>query len=58
MDFAAHLAHVLALSRGGEVRVRFLSPLRAADFADRKALAEAARGAIVDAFNEMSAAPR
>ena len=39
MDFGAHLASVLALSRGGEVEVRFHPALRAADFADRKALA-------------------
>lgn len=46
MDFGAHLASVLALSRGGEVEVRFHPPLRAADFADRKALADAAGAAV------------
>jgi 1-acyl-sn-glycerol-3-phosphate acyltransferase len=37
-DFAAHLRDVLAFSRGGVVEVVFHAPLRAADFADRKAL--------------------
>jgi 1-acyl-sn-glycerol-3-phosphate acyltransferase len=50
MDFGAHLARVLALSRGGVVEVAFLEPLRAADFTGRKALAEAAQGAVEVAF--------
>jgi lyso-ornithine lipid O-acyltransferase len=43
MDFGAHLRDVLALSRGGRVEVVFHPPLRAADFAGRKALAERRR---------------
>jgi lyso-ornithine lipid O-acyltransferase len=39
MEFGPHLQAVLALSRGGWVEVVFHPPLRAADFADRKALA-------------------
>lgn len=46
MDFAAHLAAVLALSRGGLVEARFHPPLRPADFADRKTLADAACAAV------------
>jgi 1-acyl-sn-glycerol-3-phosphate acyltransferase len=50
MDFGAHLARVLALSRGGEVEVAFLEPLRAADFTGRKTLAEAAQAAVQARF--------
>ena len=46
MEFGAHLRDVLALSRGGAVEVRFHPPLRAADSADRKALADAACAAV------------
>lgn len=42
MDFGAHLWAVLAVPRGGVVRVVFHPPLAAAEFEDRKALAEAA----------------
>jgi 1-acyl-sn-glycerol-3-phosphate acyltransferase len=42
MGFGPHLRDVLARSVGGEVRAVFHPPLRAADFPDRKALAEAA----------------
>jgi 1-acyl-sn-glycerol-3-phosphate acyltransferase len=52
MDFGAHLARVLALSRGGEVEVAFLEPLRAADYTGRKALAEAAQAAVQARFGE------
>ncbi len=46
MDFAGHLGDVLARSHGGEVDVTFHPALRAADFADRKALAKAAHAAV------------
>jgi len=46
MEFARHLTDVLALSRRGTVEVTFHPPLRVADFADRKALAEAACAAV------------
>lgn len=46
MDFGAHLAALLARSAGGVVEVAFHPPLRPADFADRKALAEAAFAAV------------
>jgi lyso-ornithine lipid O-acyltransferase len=52
MDFGAHLARLLAQSRGGEVEVAFLEPLRAADFAGRKALAEAAQAAVAAGFGD------
>jgi 1-acyl-sn-glycerol-3-phosphate acyltransferase len=52
MDFGAHLAQVLARSRGGVVEVAFLDPLRAADFSGRKALAEAAQAAVEARFGE------
>lgn len=55
MDFGAHLASVLALSRGGEVEVRFHPALRAADFADRKTLADAACAAVRAGHNGAAA---
>jgi len=50
MAFGAHLATVLALSRGGVVDVTFHPPLRAADYPDRKALADAAGTAVRSAW--------
>ena len=47
MDFASHLRDVLARSTGGVVELTFHPPLPLADFADRKALAEAAADAAV-----------
>jgi lyso-ornithine lipid O-acyltransferase len=58
MDFGAHLARLLAQSRGGEVEVTFLEPLRAADFAGRKALAEAAQAAVAAGFGDPRPIPR
>mgnify|MGYP005840545749 CR=1 FL=1 len=46
MEFAAHLLQVLAAPRQGRVEVIYHPPLRAADFADRKALAAAAEVAV------------
>jgi 1-acyl-sn-glycerol-3-phosphate acyltransferase len=46
MDFGSHLKAVLASSSGGVVDVAFHAPLRAADFANRKALADAACAAV------------
>ncbi len=48
MDFGPHAKVVLALSMGGRVRVSFHQPLKAADYADRKALAKAAGEAVRD----------
>jgi 1-acyl-sn-glycerol-3-phosphate acyltransferase len=39
MDFAGHLAQVLALRRQGRVAIRYHPPVAAAAFADRKAMA-------------------
>lgn len=50
MDFGSHLVSVLARSRGGVVRVELHPPLRAADFAHRKALARAAQGMVATGF--------
>ena len=46
MDFASHLRDVMARSTGGMVEVTFHPPLELADFPDRKALAQAADGAV------------
>lgn len=46
MEFGPHLLRVLAQSPQGEVEVTFHPPLRAADFADRKALAAACEAAV------------
>lgn len=51
MDFAGHAAGLLALRRVGEARVTFHAPLRAAAFADRKALAAAAETAVRAGWN-------
>lgn len=52
MPLGAHLWQVLCRSRGGTARVVFHPPVRAADFGDRKALAEqthrAVRGMLPD----------
>ena len=50
MDFAGHLRTLLALSTGGAVELTFHPPLRAADFAGRKALAQAAADAVSATF--------
>lgn len=52
MDFAAHAAQLLALSRGGLATVVFHPPLRAADFPDRKALAAAAEAVVRAGWSE------
>lgn len=46
MGFAPHLLRILAIRRHGAVEVRYHSPLRVADFADRKALAAACEAAV------------
>lgn len=46
MDFAPHLAQVLAAPRGGVVQMIYHPPLRVADFEDRKALALACETAV------------
>ena len=46
MEFASHIREVLARSTGGVVELTFHPPLRAADFAGRKELAEAAGAAV------------
>jgi 1-acyl-sn-glycerol-3-phosphate acyltransferase len=46
MDFAPHLARVLAAGRPGSVRVVYHPALRAADFTDRKRLARTAEAAV------------
>jgi 1-acyl-sn-glycerol-3-phosphate acyltransferase len=51
MDFAGHLRDVLARSTGGVVELTFHPPLPLADFADRKALAQAASEAVRAAFH-------
>lgn len=51
MDFGAHLAAVLARSRGGVVTVVFHPPLAAADFEGRKPLAEAAESCVRAGFD-------
>ncbi len=56
MDFAAHLRAMLAFSRGGSVEAVFHPPLRAADFSDRKALAEAAAAAVTGAHAALAEA--
>ncbi len=52
MDFASHLRDVLARSTGGAVEITFHPPLRAADFASRKALAERAGTTVAAAFRQ------
>jgi lyso-ornithine lipid O-acyltransferase len=46
MEFASHARDVLARSTGGVVELTFHPPLPLADFADRKALAQAADAAV------------
>ncbi len=53
MAFGAHLGHVLAVSTGGTVDVRFHEPLRPGDFADRKALAARAGSVVAVGFQEL-----
>ncbi|CAN5805851.1 hypothetical protein BH23PSE1_BH23PSE1_03140 [soil metagenome] len=50
MDFGAHLAAILAHSTGGSVEVVFHPPLKASDFADRKALADRAGALVREGF--------
>lgn len=50
MDFAPHLALVLARSSGGRVELTFHPPLRVADAEGRKALAAAAEAAVRAGF--------
>jgi 1-acyl-sn-glycerol-3-phosphate acyltransferase len=53
MEFGAHLLAVLAAPRQGSVEVTYHTPLRAADFADRKALAAACESAVRGALPAM-----
>jgi 1-acyl-sn-glycerol-3-phosphate acyltransferase len=46
MDFGSHLLKTLSAGRGGRVTVKYHTPLRVADFDDRKALAKAAEAAV------------
>jgi lyso-ornithine lipid O-acyltransferase len=50
MDFAGHLKKLLALSTGGVVELTFHPPLRAADFAGRKPLADQAGAMVREGF--------
>jgi 1-acyl-sn-glycerol-3-phosphate acyltransferase len=52
MDFAPHLARVLARSRGGRVELTFHPPLDVAAAGSRKALAGAAEHAVREGFAE------
>ena len=47
MPFETNIWNVVTLSRGGTVELVFHPPVTAAEFADRKALAEHCRAAIV-----------
>ena len=58
MDFAPHLARVLAARRPGAVRLVYHPPLAVADFADRKRLAAAAEGAVRAGFGVREAEGR
>ena len=51
MEFASHARDVLARSTGGVVELTFHPPLPLADFADRKALAQAADAAVRAGLN-------
>lgn len=51
MEFGGHLLSVLALSRGGEIRVVFHAPLRPTDFGDRKAMATMAGAEVSCGFH-------
>ncbi len=46
MDFGSHLLKTLSAGRGGRVTVKYHTPLRVADFSDRKVLAKAAEAAV------------
>lgn len=46
MDFGSHLLKTLSAGRGGRVTVKYHTPLRVADFSDRKVLARAAEAAV------------
>lgn len=50
MDFGAHLLQVLAMPRAGKVRLVFHTPLRVADYPDRKSLALACEDAVRAGF--------
>jgi 1-acyl-sn-glycerol-3-phosphate acyltransferase len=50
MDFASHARDVLARSTGGVVEISFHPPLRAAEFASRKALADRAGAQVAASF--------
>lgn len=58
MGLGAHLAAVFSLSRGGEVHAVFHPPLRARDFADRKALAAACEAAVRAGLEERLLPPQ
>lgn len=50
MGFGDHMIHVMSSWRRGQVRVHFHDPVRAADFADRKALAAHCQAQIAQDF--------
>lgn len=52
MSFAPHVLRVLAARRQGAVNVVYRPPLRVADFADRKALAQACEAAVRLGFED------
>ena len=54
--FAEHMWSVLTQSSGGTVRVSFLAPARAADFANRKTLARHCEAAVDARLRELAAA--
>ncbi|KMW56727.1 1-acyl-sn-glycerol-3-phosphate acyltransferase [Candidatus Rhodobacter oscarellae] len=53
MDFGPHLLKLLASGAPGGVAVRYHAALKAAEFADRKALATAAEAAVRAGFEEL-----
>ncbi|MEM7212046.1 MAG: 1-acyl-sn-glycerol-3-phosphate acyltransferase [Pseudomonadota bacterium] len=54
MGFEKHIWEVLALSHGGRVDVTFHPAVRAAHFADRKALADVCQRAVAVGFDRLS----
>ena len=54
MGFERHIWDVLTLSFRGAVDVVFLPPLKASEFADRKAMAEARQNAVSSAFDKLA----
>ena len=54
MGFEKHIWDVLTLSFGGSVDVVFHAPVRASEFADRKALAEACQISVSNGFDQLA----